>query len=306
MALSLLKFFVMSAIHVIFRAVFLLVSKPFRKRPSTAGVVFYEGDVVHSRNAPVKHYFTYPVRYIMVDLPEADGSGQPASAYAASQLASGCRLSADDCRALCGLKERGRVRALLLPESAGYEQNPICVYYCYDATGTDVACCVAEVTNTPWGDRVAFPFAPSGDRLPKPLHVSPMQDMRSSWSLRVKEPAETLHVRVDVTDHPDMGSFFVAILDARALPTVDDPELWGLFMPHRVALWIYWHALVLLACKGLSFYGHPKSAGAAEDYRDPARRAATQQGWKACPVLASPVNGERPFVWTDATDFPWD
>ena len=27
------------------------------------------------------------------------------------------------------------MRALLLPESAGYEQNPICVYYCYDAAG---------------------------------------------------------------------------------------------------------------------------------------------------------------------------
>lgn len=311
MLISLLRFFAFTTTRALLHGLFLIVSMPFRSRPSTTGVIFYEGDVVHSRNAPVKHYFTYPVKYILVDLPEeSDGNGGGdapiPSPYAVAQLEAGARMSAAECRALCGLSGTGRVRALLIPESAGYEQNPICVYYCYDDAGEEVVCCIAEVTNTPWGDRVAFPFAPTGDSLPKPLHVSPMQDMRSSWSLRAKPPAETLHVRVDVTSHPELGSFFVALLDARALPTVEDPHAWAFFAPHRVALWIYWHALVLLAYKGLTFFGHPKSSGDPVDYREPARKKAAQQGWKACPIISGAPSGGRPIVWTDTTVFPWN
>lgn len=41
-----------------------------------------------------------------------------------------------------------------------------------------LAVCVAEVTNTPWGERVVFNFDPAGQRVPKALHVSPFMDMR--------------------------------------------------------------------------------------------------------------------------------
>ena len=300
---SLLTFILSSSLSAVLCGLRLLVFKPFRTKTNTDGVIFYEGEVVHSRNKPTKHFFRYTVKYIVVDVPE-DGAA-PASEYAARQLKAGVRMSATEARALCGIRGRGRVRALVLPESAGYEQNPICVYYCYDEAGEELECCIAEVTNTPWGDRVAFPFAATGDQLPKPLHVSPLQDMESSWGLRATAPAETLHVRVDVLAHPAFGNFFVAILDARALPGVDDPEWWAFFMPHKVALWIYWHAAVLLARKGLSFYGHPKSSGAAEDYREAPKRKSAEQGWKACPVLAGSPAGSRPMVWTDATQYPW-
>lgn len=40
---------------------------------------------------------------------------------------------------------------------------------------------IAEVTNTPWGDRVRFAFDPAGDQSPKALHVSPFMDMGNTW-----------------------------------------------------------------------------------------------------------------------------
>jgi len=40
---------------------------------------------------------------------------------------------------------------------------------------------IAEVTNTPWGDRVRFVFRPAGDESPKALHVSPFMDMDNTW-----------------------------------------------------------------------------------------------------------------------------
>ena len=42
-------------------------------------------------------------------------------------------------------------------------------------------CAIAEVTNTPWGDRVRFAFRPEGDQAPKALHVSPFMDMDNTW-----------------------------------------------------------------------------------------------------------------------------
>ena len=63
---------------------------------------------------------------------------------------------------------------------AGYLQNPISVYYCFDSSSS-LATCIAEVTNTPWGERVTFLFDPHGQTTPKALHVSPFMDMKGEW-----------------------------------------------------------------------------------------------------------------------------
>ena len=90
----------------------------------TTGCVFYEGTVMHSRLAPEKHSFSYSVRYCLVDVCEP-----PVSPYVASLLAAGGRMSVEEVRRMSGCRD-GRIRALLMPESARYEQNPIVVYYC--------------------------------------------------------------------------------------------------------------------------------------------------------------------------------
>ena len=78
------------------------------------------------------------------------------------------------------LASAGPVLLLTNPRSAGYVQNPISVYYCYSCKH-ELVCCIAEVTNTPWGERVTFVFSPAGTRVPKSLHVSPMMDMKNTW-----------------------------------------------------------------------------------------------------------------------------
>jgi DUF1365 family protein len=35
----------------------------------------------------------------------------------------------------------------------GYCMNPVSFYYCFDAAGERVETIVAEITNTPWGER---------------------------------------------------------------------------------------------------------------------------------------------------------
>ena len=74
----------------------------------------------------------------------------------------------------------GPAMLLTNPISAGYQQNPISVYYCYSSAWV-LQVCIAEVTNTPWGERVTFLFDPNGTQVPKGLHVSPMMDMQNTW-----------------------------------------------------------------------------------------------------------------------------
>lgn len=45
--------------------------------------------------------------------------------------------------------------------------------------------CPAQVTNTPWNERVTFVFDPKGAEVKKALHVSPFMDMDGTWWVAV-------------------------------------------------------------------------------------------------------------------------
>ena len=74
----------------------------------------------------------------------------------------------------------GPVSLLVDPPTAGYNQNPIAVYYCHSQAG-ELETCIAVVQNTPWGAKVTFAFKPGGEAVPKALHVSPFMDMQNTW-----------------------------------------------------------------------------------------------------------------------------
>jgi DUF1365 family protein len=149
------------------------------------GASFYRGVVLHSRRRPRKNAFTYPVRMAVIDLDE------PPRWF---DVSSADLLTAAAARRLAGTS--GPVSVLTHPPAAGYVQNPISVYYCYEAPTDgsqgfgDLKMCIAEVTNTPWGERVRFAFRPTtddgqgGEQVPKALHVSPLMDMKNTWYVR--------------------------------------------------------------------------------------------------------------------------
>ncbi len=218
---------------------------------------WYKATVHHARNKPVTHRFSYDVRVAVVDLDD------PPSWYDAR---TNDTMTADEARAAANT--RGGVRLLTDPAVAGYVQNPISVYYCYDESGA-LETCIAEVTNTPWGDRVTFLFDPSGASVPKVLHVSPLMDMKNVWTLSTRDPkgSDRLYLRVSV-DHAELGKYFDAVIQGRADKDApherNETASFGTllrygFQPQRVALYIYWHAVCLLY-KGVSFYGPPGSA----------------------------------------------
>ncbi|XP_022146678.1 uncharacterized protein LOC111015825 [Momordica charantia] len=211
----------------------------------TESATLYEGIVWHERRRPVHHSFRYAVRYALIDL---DRSPSPPSNH----------LSADDARRVAATS--GPVSLLTIPSSVGYEQNPLSLYYCYETEGSaqHLKKCIAEVTNTPWGERVIFVFNPNSDLVAKPLHVSPFMDMLGNWSIKASAPGDYLYVAISV-QHPELGDYFSATLKVKRVssPFGSDHSRFFYLMPHKVAIWIYWHAFKLW-WKGVHFIQHPR------------------------------------------------
>ena len=293
------------------------------------GADFYVGRVAHSRKYPVRRRFAYPLRLALIDL------DAPPPWFLRSGQADD-HLGADECRARCGAN--GPVKLLTSPWTFGYAQNPISVYYCFDeppepppdrspskSSGDKSAlskppppllrCCVAEVTNTPWGERVRFDFDPRGQRVPKSLHVSPFMDAEGDWDIRTTLDADAgaISLHVDVVDHPVFGDYFAASLVAERESDASGRrharnERAGLrtllehgLSPHRVAFRIYHQAAkVLLA--GVPFYPPPGLARVREKatrreealMRRPARGAPAPGG--GCPLRST---------WREARAWPW-
>ncbi|XP_044495023.1 uncharacterized protein LOC123217975 isoform X1 [Mangifera indica] len=268
-------------------------------------VFLYEGTVWHERRCPVRHSFKYPVRYALFDLDHAFRAPSD-------------HLSAGEARRVA--ETNGPVLLLTIPRSVGYEQNPLSLYYCYEVEGSTQCLkkCIAEVTNTPWGERVSFVFNPKSDLVAKPLHVSPFMDMLGNWNIRANSPGENLNVSISV-QHPQLGDYFVATLRAKRVSsvTVSDHAMFFWLMPHKVALWIYWHAFKLW-WKNVSFIQHPRYTN--PEYRKEA--LIRDQKLQCCPAVRGnndnylQVEGsdlryqanwnirDRWFVWRDAK-WPW-
>lgn len=70
--------------------------------------------------------------------------------------------------------------------------------------------------------------------------------MTGNWSLKTNEPADNLHIVISV-QHPELGNYFTASLTAKrvASSNLEDHAWFFWLMPHKVALWIYWHVSAL-------------------------------------------------------------
>ncbi len=197
----------------------------------------YEGSVRHRRTAPVAGEFRYPLFMAYLDLDELPAlferawlwsSRRPAPAWfrRADHLGDPSRPLKDAVgelvRERTGARPRGPIRLLTHLRYFGYCFNPVSFYYCYDEPGESVRAVVAEVTNTPWGERHPYVMAvgdqaergagaPMRARLQKRLHVSPLMGMDQLYDWRLTEPSERLSVHIESL-RPDGERTFDATL----------------------------------------------------------------------------------------------
>ena len=177
----------------------------------------YPGVVTHTRLKPRRHALRYNIFMLLLDLDElraldrdlklfslgrfnltgfdprrhGDGSATPLKAQVEAQLAA------------AGIAHGGPIRILAMPRILGGGFNPLTVYYCHRADGA-LSAILYEVNNT-FGERHSY-LIPADDApvvkqaCDKGFYVSPFMDMDLKYAFRVRPPAETVQVLVDVDD----------------------------------------------------------------------------------------------------------
>lgn len=242
----------------------------------------YEGAVHHRRLEPFEHAFRYRLFCVYLDLDELDhvfagrwfwSTSRPAPAWFRREDHFGdpAEPLAESVRRLVetetGRRPSGPIRVLTHLRYFGYVINPISMYYCFDESGNVVEACVAEVTNTPWGERHCYVLPdpvsePDRDAAPvceKRLHVSPFMPMEIQYRWCVTVPGETLTLSIE--NHTSDGRMFRADMTLSRRPLTSRQLSRVLlrypFMTARVAAGIYWQA-ARLWWKGARFSPHPR------------------------------------------------
>ena len=181
----------------------------------------YKGQVRHRRFEIKGNHFSYPLFMLYLDLDELPSLFQkrwfwsahkPALAWFRRQdhLFEPSKSLRAELQEIVfektGKQLGGPVRLLTHLRYFGYCFNPISMYFCYDSSDEKIEFIVAEVSNTPWGERHCYVLDASRNkgsekkfhfRHPKEFHVSPFMDEAMDYSWVITEPDKSLVVHIE-------------------------------------------------------------------------------------------------------------
>ena len=169
------------------------------------------------------------------------------------------------------MNHEGSIRMLTHLRYFGHNFNPVTFYYCFDATGSIVQAIVANITNTPWGERHSYVLDRRQNigtekerhfRFKKSFHVSPFFDMDMEYDWLFSDPVDEL--RIQMINYRGETRLFKAKLTLKKME-LNGCNLARMLIAYppitlKVIAGIYWQALVL-RMKGVPFYNHPAKLG---------------------------------------------
>jgi DUF1365 family protein len=238
----------------------------------------YEGTIRHRRAAPAQE-FAHPIALAYVDLEELPSllegrllrRGPGLLRFRRRDYLGDPRLPLDVAvrdrlQQLTGERPGGPIRLLTQLRSFGLCFNPVSFYYCHDAAGERVASVLAEVTNTPWGERHAYALTASGHGVvsggfAKQLHVSPFMGMDHRYEARASEPGATLSVHIQSLSSGETTFDATLSMQRRELTRAAVARMSARYpvASARTLALIYGHA-VGLKLAGARVHRHPQAA----------------------------------------------
>ncbi len=242
----------------------------------------YEGQVRHTRKSPVLHAFRYRVFMMYLDLDELPSVFEGRWFWSTSRAALArfrrCDHLGNEDQPLrdavldlveseSGHRPKGPVRLLTNLSYFGYCFNPVSFYYCYREDGQTLDTIVAEVNNTPWGERDTYVLpasqnSSSGETLrfqpSKKMHVSPFMPMEIDYDWSFTNPGDRLNVFMgNYVSGERLFSASIALQRSEITPgSLARVLVTFPFMTMKVISGIYWQALRLWL-KRVPFYTHP-------------------------------------------------
>ncbi len=184
----------------------------------------FEGRIQHRRMEPLPHKFGYRLFMVLLDLAELDEVFRGRWFWSARRWAP-ARFRREDhfgdpsvplaaCVRRCveeqtGRRPEGPIRLLTHLRYFGYCFNPVSFFYCYDRDDKHLEAIVAEVNNTPWGERHLYVLNEDNalDRnnskeftTKKAMHVSPFMSMNVDYQWRFSTSSRRLLVHMETTN----------------------------------------------------------------------------------------------------------
>ena len=242
---------------------------------------FYVGRLAHARMTPKQHRFSYRVFMPFVDVDSVSDITRRATGWGSRGLAP-ARFGRSDFLGDERLSVAEAVKQRIFEETEqhfegqifllanwryfGLQNNPIACYFCKGKTSQRLEFIIAEVTNTPWGERHSYVLPVNHEEalfqteFKKELHVSPFHGMQQRYRWSSTVPDESLAIKL--TNLEGGERVFHASLTLTRLPVT---RLTGLsllarfpFETAKVTVGIYWQALVLFL-RRVPLFAHSKN-----------------------------------------------
>lgn len=236
----------------------------------------YEGTIRHRRFAVRPHGLRHRLALLYLDLRELDSllDGRLLVArpglvrFRRSDYLGAPSVPLSDAVRMQVERETGRapggpIRLLTQLRTFGHCFNPVSFYYCFTPQER-LDAVVAEVTNTPWGERHAYVLSRSKDGpvldagFTKALHVSPFMGMEQRYTMRVGQPGPTLAVHIESHEHGQLAFDATLALRRRPFTRFGLARVTARYPAAtlRALALIYAHAL-MLKLKGVPVHPHP-------------------------------------------------
>jgi len=179
----------------------------------------YSGFVTHRRFKPKRHFFSYKIFSLLIDLNEIENLGKKINFFSYNKFnilsfydkdhgpRDGNSLIAWVKSTLTSAKINigsGTVKLLCYPRIFGYAFNPLSIFYCYDEN-SELKAILYEVKNT-FNEQHTYVFsAPSSSNLilhkcEKKFYVSPFMEMKTFYNFRLLNPGKILNVFIKQGD----------------------------------------------------------------------------------------------------------